>query len=83
MSRKPVCVCGHPKVQHDIAASFAYKGETLNWRCFGPELIDEPCACEGYLIPVANGERPVFGVHRIPRKAAETAPAWPPLGPLR
>lgn len=80
MSGKVACVCGHSKRGH-VEPPFTDE-DRLWFRCFGGEDGPnwKPCPCEGYELPIKPGQRLVFGEARQPRKAAESAPAWPPLG---
>lgn len=71
MSREktPVCICGHTRSNHPAARTKSGSAcmDRTDWRA---------CGCEGWQEPAKPGERLVFGVSRIPKKAAVTAPAW-------
>lgn len=72
------CRCGHEKRFHE-----SWKGACGS----STDGLDDPfapgskwtwCKCRFYdsaVLP-AEGERPLFGVHRVTEAEAETAPAW-------
>ena len=71
------CICGHRRGVHLLLGGRLDRAPSP---CQGSwERDDRPCGCEGWQLPAAEGECLVFGLSRLPRKIAESAPMWPPL----
>lgn len=75
MSKAPIkCVCGHTERWHLPAAVPGGYRQCMTNRCMN--VCDEWRPT--HVLP-APGERPQFGVHRLPPAEADTAPAWDPM----
>ena len=83
-----ICRCGHQRSQHNGLGSWPAAQEFNVGTCLHVKPTDPdvalggiPCGCRAYdhsVLP-KPGERLVFGQHRLPSPAAETAAAWPTL----
>jgi hypothetical protein len=68
------CRCGHSRSRHDGRRCNTFR--SIGRTCWG----EDHCDCREYddsVLP-PPGEKPVFGVHRLPSREAIAAPAWRP-----
>ena len=72
MTRPRLCFCGHARGVHPTVPVMTVDGVTKLW-CLGGEV---GCICDGWTEAARVGDRLVFGQSRIPKAAAESAPAW-------
>lgn len=63
-----VCICDHGRSLHRRE-----RAKSSSW-CDGGSYPG--CGCEGWQEPAKPGEPLVFGLSRIPKRNAASAPAW-------